>query len=240
MSAGDDNLFARWSRRKRAVRSVEPSAQVEERHAADAAAAEEDAVPGDLQLPAAEPVATQPPEPLPRLEDLTAESDLSAFLRKSVPEALKSAALRKMWSLDPAIRDYIGPSEYAWDFNQPGSMAGFGPLEANESVADFLSKMSSAVVADSKDAAEAPAAPPFARQVTGISSDQAEPASPDGAAGASSPLESVQPPPLRPTLQSPRSADRAAVAVTAPAQESRPAELSRPPAGSRHGGALPR
>ncbi|TIU06806.1 MAG: DUF3306 domain-containing protein, partial [Mesorhizobium sp.] len=54
------------------------------------------------------------PEPLPRVEDLTAESDLSAFLRKGVPKMLKRAALRRMWSLDPAIRDHIGPSEYAW------------------------------------------------------------------------------------------------------------------------------
>src|SRR5690606_1128964 len=79
----------------------------------------------------------EPAEPLPRVEDLTAASDLSAFLRKGVPMALKSAAMRKMWSLDPNIRDHVGLSEYAWDFNQPGSMAGFGPLDAKETVVGF-------------------------------------------------------------------------------------------------------
>ncbi len=63
-------------------------------------------------------------EPLPHLEDLTAESDVAAFLKKGVPLALKHAALRKAWSLDPGIRDFVGPSEYAWDFNKPGSMGG--------------------------------------------------------------------------------------------------------------------
>ncbi|TJW63467.1 MAG: DUF3306 domain-containing protein, partial [Mesorhizobium sp.] len=102
------------------------------------------AAPADTgeQLPPAivEPEGAQSAEPLPRIEDLTAESDLSAFLRKGVPKMLKRAALRKMWSLDPTIRNYIGPSEYGWDFNEPGSMAGFGPLKASSGpVVDFLS-----------------------------------------------------------------------------------------------------
>jgi hypothetical protein len=66
------------------------------------------------------------PEALPRVEELTPESDLSSFLREGVPEALKKAALRRMWSLDPAIRDFVGPAEYAWDFNNPGAIPGFG------------------------------------------------------------------------------------------------------------------
>lgn len=136
MSTRDDNVFARWSRRKQAVRDGDTPTLDEEQTAFEAAEAE----PKPVDQPV--PEVSNSGEPLPNLEDLTADSDLSAFLRKGVPEALKSAALRKMWSLDPAIRDHIGPSEYAWDFNQPGSMAGFGPLEANESVAEFLSTMS--------------------------------------------------------------------------------------------------
>jgi hypothetical protein len=65
---------------------------------------------------------------LPRLEDLTVESNVAAFLRKGVPDALRNAALRKMWSLDPAIRDHVGLAECAWDFNQPESIPGFGSL----------------------------------------------------------------------------------------------------------------
>src|SRR5688572_10858283 len=137
MSAGDENVFARWSRRKQAVRSGERPTPDEERAIKS--------TDGEVE-PVDQPVPEMPDacEPLPRLEDLTAESDISVFLRKGVPEALKRAALRKMWSLDPAIRDHIGLSEYAWDFNQPGSMAGFGPLAPNESVAEFLSTMSEA------------------------------------------------------------------------------------------------
>ncbi|HVI65244.1 MAG TPA: hypothetical protein VM910_22075, partial [Bradyrhizobium sp.] len=36
------------------------------------------------------------------------------------------------WSADPNIRDFIGLSENSWDFNAPGAMAGFGPLEMTE------------------------------------------------------------------------------------------------------------
>jgi hypothetical protein len=33
---------------------------------------------------------------------------------------------------DPSIRDFIGPSENAWDFNAPDAMGGFGPLEMTD------------------------------------------------------------------------------------------------------------
>jgi hypothetical protein len=129
MSSGNDNPFARWSRRKLAVRKAEAPAQDEESRAANAMS-EEDGDKRDMQPAPAEPDGAEPPEPLPRIEDLTAASDLTAFLRKGVPGALRNTALRKMWSLDPVIRNYVGPAEYAWDFNKPGSMPGFGPLEA--------------------------------------------------------------------------------------------------------------
>lgn len=29
---------------------------------------------------------------------------------------------------DPAIRDFVGPSENAWDFTKPNAVLGFGPL----------------------------------------------------------------------------------------------------------------
>jgi hypothetical protein len=72
--------------------------------------------------------ATEPafdPATLPPLESLTAESDFSAFLREEVPAALRRAALRRAWSLDPTIRDFVGPADYAWDFNAPGGVPGF-------------------------------------------------------------------------------------------------------------------
>ena len=142
MSGENDNVFARWSRRKLSVDSTELQATENENPSLDVAVEDAGAVPQatDQEPGPAQTETDEPAEPLPRIEDLTAESDLSAFLRKGVPMALKSAAMRKMWSLDPNIRDHVGLSEYAWDFNQPGSMAGFGPLDAKETVVGFLSK----------------------------------------------------------------------------------------------------
>jgi hypothetical protein len=142
-----EDFVTRWSRRKQAVREAEaePSSpgtgEVESARSAE---------PGEgpysepvsttltgspspsrpLPSQGSEEVAPAPgaAEPLPRIEDITAASDVSAFLRQGVPEALRNAALRRAWSLDPVIRDFVGPAEYAWDYNNPGSMAGFGAL----------------------------------------------------------------------------------------------------------------
>jgi hypothetical protein len=127
MSEADDNFLARWTRRKHAVEAAEVTGEAS------------GAVAGNATQPLIKPAEPSPAADaeneesensklLPRIEDLTPQSDLSAFLRKGVPDALKKAALRRMWSLDPAIRDYIGPSEYAWDFNNPASIPGFGPI----------------------------------------------------------------------------------------------------------------
>lgn len=67
------------------------------------------------------------PEPfdvasLPPVELLDAASDFSAFLKPGVPAALRSAALRKAWTADPLIRDYLSPLDYGWDFNAPGGL----------------------------------------------------------------------------------------------------------------------
>ncbi|HEX2217149.1 MAG TPA: DUF3306 domain-containing protein, partial [Xanthobacteraceae bacterium] len=69
---------------------------------------------------------------LPPLESISAETDIRAFLARGVPAALRRAALSRAWAADPAIRDFIGPSENAWDFTAPGGVPGFGPLEAVE------------------------------------------------------------------------------------------------------------
>ena len=155
MKSGSDNVFARWSRRKHAVRSGGSDMPDAQEWVAGPQEEPRAIEPADRQPAAKEPGEDEDSEqPLPRLEDLTAESDLSAFLREGVPKALKSAAMRKMWSLDPAIRDYVGPSEYAWDFNQPGSMAGFGPLESKSAAVRYLSTMSRNALQDQVAAGE--------------------------------------------------------------------------------------
>ena len=63
---------------------------------------------------------------------LGAGSDVRAFLAPGVPADLARAALRRAWSVDPVIRDFIGLSENAWDFNAPGGVPGFGTVTAEE------------------------------------------------------------------------------------------------------------
>lgn len=244
MSGGNENPFARWSRRKRAALSDEAQPVPETKDAGEEAAAHVYAdapllQPDPAQPEAAEAEAADPAEPLPRLEDLTAESDLTAFLKKDVPLALKSAALRKMWSLDPGIRDYVGPSEYAWDFNQPGSMAGFGPLDAKETVVDFLSKTVRALEPDAGSTA--------ADEPPGAGSEQPATVPPDSVADAGTPDPSQVPEPLEPALPldvagstETASDDAEPAKLPRPTDEAGRQQVSEPGLRPRHGGAMPR
>ncbi len=244
MSSGNENPFARWSRRKRAALSDEAHAAPETKEAGDEAAAHVDVdaspqQPEPAQPEAAEAQAADPAEPLPRLEDLTAESDLTAFLKKGVPLALKSAALRKMWSLDPGIRDYVGPSEYAWDFNQPGSMAGFGPLDAKETVVDFLSKTVSALEPDAE--------PTVADEPSGAGSEQPATVPPNTVTEAERPEPAQVPEPLEPAppldvadLTETASDDAEPAKPPHPTDEAGRPQVSEPALRPRHGGAMPR
>ncbi len=71
---------------------------------------------------------------LPPIESIDAGTDISAFLRPGVPADLAQAALRRAWVADPAIRDFVGLAENAWDFNAPDGVPGFGPLRAIDDV----------------------------------------------------------------------------------------------------------
>jgi Protein of unknown function (DUF3306) len=74
------------------------------------------------------------PTTLPPIESINAGTDVSAFLRPGVPADLAQAALRRAWVADPAIRDFVGLAENAWDFNKPGGVPGFEPLRAIDDV----------------------------------------------------------------------------------------------------------
>ncbi|MBR0666776.1 DUF3306 domain-containing protein [Roseomonas hellenica] len=119
MSEG--GFLSRWSRRKQAIARGE--APVEP--APPEAAAPVAALPDDA--PVAEPAEEEPFDiaSLPSIESLTAESDISGFLARGVPQILKRQALRRIWSLDTGIRDFVGPADYAWDFNAPDGVPGF-------------------------------------------------------------------------------------------------------------------
>ena len=110
-----EGFLARWSRRKR-----EAAAQPE---AAEATPASDNTKRTSLAAAAAD---------LPPIDSIDAASDITAFLGAGVPLDLTRAALRRAWSTDPAIRDFVGLSENAWDFNAPDGVPGFGSLNPDQ------------------------------------------------------------------------------------------------------------
>ena len=119
--SNDTDFLARWSRRKHhAARDKIGQSNDDIVSRASAALTQ-----GENRLPF-------DPASLPTIESIGAESSIRAFLEAGVPVDLARAALRRVWSLDPAIRDFVGLSENSWDFNAPGAMAGFGPIDGEE------------------------------------------------------------------------------------------------------------
>jgi hypothetical protein len=78
---------------------------------------------------------------LPAIESIVADTDIRAFLAPGVPPELARAALRRAWAADPKIRDFVGLADYDWDFNAPGSMVGFGPLEMTEELRQIAARI---------------------------------------------------------------------------------------------------
>jgi hypothetical protein len=182
-----EGFLSRWSRRKRAA---EAGAPVEEPAPASPAIPVMPAAPAPAQ--AAEPEFD--PATLPPVETLTAGSDFTAFLRKEVPEALKRAALRKAWTLDPAIRDFVGLADYDWDFNAPDGITGF----ALELGGDAERLLAQAVGLDRHDPPAAETTPPVAPDAA--PPDEPEPPAPAMAAEtAPSLVAEATDPPAEPT-----------------------------------------
>ena len=133
-----ENFIARWSRRKRnAAEEAKPATSTnvgeEPRAGSDPApvlsgASESSEAAFDLTK-------------LPPIETITADTDIRAFLAPGVPAELTRAALRRAWAADPKIRDFIGLSENAWDFNAPGAITGFGPLEMTDELRSQITRM---------------------------------------------------------------------------------------------------
>jgi hypothetical protein len=129
----DKGFLARWSQRKQEAKQPEPAAPAAENveSSGPPAPQEGEDVTPEFDLSS-----------LPKLEELTASTDITAFLRKGVPEHLRNAALQKSWALDPAIRNYVNPAlEYAYDWNAPGGVPGGGELDAGVDVARLVSQI---------------------------------------------------------------------------------------------------
>lgn len=125
-----DNFILRWARLKR---QSDTEREVDASHSNSkimpkAALA---VPPETAEQPWIDATADEPfdPSSLPSIEEITATTDVRAFLESRVPAELTRAALRQVWTSDPAIRDFIGIAENQWDFNDPNAIPGFGPLE---------------------------------------------------------------------------------------------------------------
>ncbi|MCA1455551.1 DUF3306 domain-containing protein [Bradyrhizobium sp. BRP22] len=213
--AEEHNVFLRWARLKQAAK---------ERQDTEAAPIDS----GEAPPPPAADVANDEPfdlASLPSIESIAANTDIAAFLRSGVPAELTRAALRRAWTSDPAIRDFIGIAENQWDFNDPNAIPGFGPLDPTENAADLLAQVSRRL-----------------EQIPEALADTSQPVDPVRPAAADS---------AEPVLDQPPAIDEPAVADAA-AQSNEPQEMGaegeQPPAEEardaprkrRHGSALPR
>src|ERR1700716_4609016 len=129
-SADNKSFLARWAQRKHEAKQPDRDAPTVNADAPSGPVAESD-VAQEFDLSS-----------LPKLEDMTATTDITAFLRKGVPEHLPNAALRKSWALDPAIRNYVNPAlDYAYDWNAPGGVPGGGEIGPGMDVARLVSQI---------------------------------------------------------------------------------------------------
>lgn len=228
--AGPENLLARWSRRKNDTRTRGRDAG-NSPHDDEACATPVAAQLGDV-LPPFDPAS------LPALDSISAETDLRAFLGKGVASELTRAALRRGWSADPAIRDFIGLSENSWDFNAPGGIPGFGTLEPEE-IQRLLARL---IGGDEVNERVAPAS------AAPLPSDEAVVQATECAAGSEPPQDvpatDMDSHSAQNTREHPGSAQIASAdSVDAATLKARPADdrdVQTPSRRPRHGGALPR
>jgi Protein of unknown function (DUF3306) len=143
-----EDFLTRWSRRKRDAvepeqakgapgdRDVGPENPVPEN--------ETSFVEGSEGAKSSEPKSSEPVfdlESLPPIESITAATDIRPFLASGVPVDIARAALRRAWSSDPRIRDFVGLADYDWDYHTPGSAAGFGPLEMTDELRRMVARI---------------------------------------------------------------------------------------------------
>jgi hypothetical protein len=165
--------LSRWSRRKHEAARAETSAPAESGAGVSPPAITPVAAPVASVAPEAAPPA---PEPLPPVESLTIDSDFGAFMQPKVDEALKRAALKKLFS-DPHFNVMDGLDIYIGDYTQADPM----PAGMLDRLANVYGKLTEEVaekpVADGQVASATTAPPPALPPPTST------PASPDPSAG---------------------------------------------------------
>ena len=111
MTDGEDDrgFVARWSRRKAAARAAEPEPPAD-----------------DASPPAVDPASEEAERQSNRaaaeaidLESLADNPDVTPFLKAGVPDALRRAALRKLFRSNPVLANVDGLVDYGEDFRNP-------------------------------------------------------------------------------------------------------------------------
>jgi hypothetical protein len=175
-SRSPENPLARWSRRKSDARAGQPEEPVPDEPVAaeaNASAPKDDQPPFD-------------PASLPPIEAIDDKTDLRGFLARGVPAELMRAALRRGWSSDPVIRDFIGLSENSWDFNAPEGISGFGSLTPEDiqrlarafegaGASGEATPMSAATMTSNESNAQTAECPPSLEQLQSGSDSQEKP-----------------------------------------------------------------
>jgi hypothetical protein len=136
-------FLERWSRKKiDAEREAPAKADAKDISPADEVRPPEQQAKNDAEVP--DKAASKPEfdlASLPSLDSITAVTDIRAFLAPGVPTDLARAALRRVWATDPAIRDFKGLAENAWDFTDPNAMPGFGALPPGTDIKKMLAQI---------------------------------------------------------------------------------------------------
>lgn len=215
-------FLSRWSRRKRGEEVPEPEAPPPAKM--PVAEVPETAAP---QVLAPQVLAPQilPPQTLaepefdlaslPPIETLDASSDYTLFFKPGVPQALRTAALRKAWIADPLIRDYMSPLDYAWDFNTPGGLPhGFSNVLAE--TGEALRKLINQAIGEMEPEEEKPEVAPEVMLAEAAPAVDAE--APEAVAAPEAPLR---------------------LSESLPPIPAAPEEVPEPARPRRHGGAVP-
>ena len=130
-----ENFLARWSRRK-AEQPADRASDADEKP-------DQQKQPGGVAAETKLDEAKKEGEEvdltkLPPIESIGPETDIRAFLQKGIPPELTRAALRQVWTSDPAIRNFIGIAENQYDFATGSDIPGFGPLTPADDVARMV------------------------------------------------------------------------------------------------------
>jgi hypothetical protein len=229
------NFLSRWSRRK--LDGAEEVADAEQLPPASMDDGIDDPAAPTEAIPAFDP------ESLPSIDSIHAGSDIRAFLQRGVPADLSRAALRRAWTADPAIRDFIGLSENAWDFNAPDSIPGFGSIGLED-----IQRLAAQLFGES-GSLERPASPsadrnPLVQSVStqGESGDAPmhEMRNPELEVSRSDQGDDSHKPEEQPSKTSPQEQSKVDVAVQHIEEKAEyDSEYDAPSSRQRHGGALP-